>query len=72
MIAFNRGVKAAVNYIQQQGYEVQYLTTHKLFLETDNTLSRPIIDNFDDGFHLNVHGVHKVRKFWLQQLGLSK
>lgn len=72
MIAFNRGIKAAVNYIAQQGFSVHFLQSHKLFLDQDNQIVRPIIDSFEDGFHLNLHGAHRIRKFWLQQLGLSK
>lgn len=72
MIAFNRGIKAAINYIRQQGFDIQYLQSHLLFLDSNRTILRPIIDAFDDGFHLNVHGAHRLRKFWLQQLGLAK
>lgn len=72
MITFNRGIKAAVNYIQQQGFDIHFLESHLLFLDGDKNILRPIIDSFDDGFHLNVHGAHRLRKFWLQQLGLAK
>lgn len=72
IITFNRGVKAAVQYIQHQGFDLQYLPTHKLFLDGNCCIVRPIMDAFEDGFHLNLHGAHSVRRFWMQQLGLTK
>lgn len=72
MIAFNQGIKAAINYIAQQGFDIQMLQLHKLFLDSDNQILRPIIDSFEDGFHLNLHGAHRLRKYWLQQLGIAK
>lgn len=72
MISFNRGIKAAISYIRNQGYDIQFLQSHLLVLDDNKQLLRPIIDLFEDGFHLNVHGAHKLRRFWLQQLGLTK
>lgn len=71
IIAYNRGIKTAVTFVTQQGGKVHYLPSHSLFLDQDRVIVRPIMDNFEDGFHLNIHGAHRLRRFWLQQLGLS-
>lgn len=72
IVAYNRGIKAAIQYIRQQGFDITYLPSHQLFLDDDKQILRPIIDSFEDGFHLNIHGAHKICRFWLQQLGLVK
>lgn len=71
IIAYNRGIKTAVSFITQQGGHVRYLPSHQLFLDEHKGIVRPITDNFEDGFHLNLHGAHRLRRFWVQQLGLS-
>lgn len=58
--------------LQEQGVNVSFLPSHQLYLDKDNDIVRPITDNFEDGFHLNLHGAHRLRQYWLQQLGLSK
>lgn len=72
IVAYNRGIKTAIAFIQQQGGRVHYLPSHSLFLDQEKQIVRPITDNFEDGFHLNVHGAHRLRKFWMQQIGLNK
>lgn len=72
IIAYNRGIKTAITFCQQQGSTVRYLPSHSLFLDQNKQIVRPIIDNFEDGFHLNIHGTHHLRKFWMQQIGLNK
>lgn len=72
IVAYNRGIKTAVNFLKQQGSLISYLQSHSLVLDQDRNILRLIIDNFEDGFHLNLHGAHRLRKFWLQQLGLNK
>lgn len=72
IVAYNRGIKTALSVLKQQGGRVQYLPSHELVLDKDRKIVRPIIDNFEDGFHLNLHGAHRLRKFWMQQIGLNK
>lgn len=65
-------IQETVLNLQQQGLLVQFLATHQLYLDHNRDIVRPITENFEDGFHLNLHGAHRLRQFWLKQLGLSK
>lgn len=72
IVAYNRAVKSAVLQLQQQDRDIHYLPTHSVYLDANRDIIRPIVDNFEDGLHLNIHGAHRLRQFWLQKLGLSK
>lgn len=32
---------------------------------------RPVVENFADGLHLNVQRTHRLRQFWIKELGLA-
>lgn len=49
-----------------------YLEADSVYLDENGDIVRPIVDNYEDGFHLNLHGAHRLRKFWVQQLSLPK
>lgn len=51
---------------------VQFLQAHWIYLDEKLDIIRPIVDNFEDGYHLNLHGAHRLRQFWLTELGLKK
>lgn len=72
ILNFNRAVKTAVLDLQQQGSDIHYLPMHGVYLDQNRNIIHPIVENFEDGFHLNLHGAHRLRQFWLQKLGLSK
>lgn len=52
--------------------QFKFLPAQEVYLDQDGDIVRPIVDNFEDGFHLNLHGAHRLRRFWLNKLGLVK
>lgn len=72
IVDMNRMIKTTIYELQQQHRKVYYLQTHKIYLDENKDIIRPIVENFEDGMHLNLHGAHRLRQFWLQKLGLSK
>lgn len=69
---FNDILKQAAAEFYHNGGRVELLQSHMLYLDESLDIVRPITDNFEDGFHLNIHGTHKLRAFWVRKLSLSK
>lgn len=72
IIGYNRSVKKAILQLQLQDMDIHWLPTHTVYLDHNKDIIRPIVENFEDGMHLNLHGAHRLRQFWLQRLGISK
>lgn len=69
--AYNDIVTKVVTHFAQAGRMVYCLNSHQVFLDDNNEIIRPIIDNFVDGFHLNYNGSNKLRDYWMQNLVLA-
>lgn len=65
---FNQALENVVSEFQKTGQEVFCLRSHEVFLDHNNDIIRPIVGNFEDGFHLNPNGADKLRTFWLENL----
>lgn len=65
---YNQSIQKVVLDFQKTGQEVFCLNSDRLFLDQNNDIVRPIIDNYHDGFHLNYGGAQKLRDFWVQTL----
>lgn len=52
--------------------DIKFLQADEIYMDDSKDIIRPIVDNFEDGFHLNLHGAHRLRKFWMRLLALSK
>lgn len=65
---YNDAIQKVVLDFQKIGQEVFCLNSDRIFLDHNNDIVRPIIDNFHDGFHLNYKGAQKLRDFWVQTL----
>lgn len=69
---FNNALKDVVAQCRADRIKVQFVPTHLIYLDEQLDILRPITDNYEDGFHLNIHGAHRLRQFWLRELGLAK
>lgn len=69
---FNNELRGVVAEFQGTRTKVGLLQSHLIYLDEQLDIIRPIVDNFEDGFHLNLHGAHRLRQFWLSEMGLSK
>lgn len=67
---YNALLERVVGSFQSPLEQVYLLTSHKVFLDSQGDIIRPIIDNFHDGFHLNTNGMAKLRNYWIKQLAL--
>lgn len=65
---YNDAIKNVVLEFQKGGQEVFCLRSDRVFLDTDKDIVRPIMDNFEDGFHLNRNGADKLKQFWIKNL----
>lgn len=65
---YNSSLQRVVSDFQKSGQKVFCLDSDRVFLDQNNDIVRPIIDNFDDGFHLNLNGARKLQEFWLKNL----
>lgn len=70
--AFNSELKTVVADFKAVKSDVVLLQSHLIYLDDKLDIVRPIVANFEDGYHLNLHGTHRLRQFWLNELGLSK
>lgn len=68
---YNAVLAQQVASFDQVQDRVVLLSSHSLFLDDKGDIVRPIMENFEDGFHLNRRGMNKLRNFWIQQLELS-
>lgn len=62
----NRRLQAAA---KQLG--ATFLATDQIYLDHNGLIVRPIVNNYEDGLHLNLHGAHRLRKFWIKSLALA-
>lgn len=67
-IQYNRMIKQTV--FKSIDAKVFFLQSHRVFLDCDYDIVRPIIDNYSDGFHLNMNGARSLREYWIEQLKL--
>lgn len=67
-IQFNRIIKRMV--MAAMDGRIFFLQSHRVFLDCDYDIIRPIIDNYQDGFHLNCNGAKQLREYWGEQLKL--
>lgn len=65
---YNQAIQNVVLEFQKNAQHVFCLNSDSLFLDSNNDIVRPIIDNFHDGFHLNYGGAQRLREFWIQTL----
>lgn len=52
--------------------KVTFLAAHSVYLDKNMDIVCPIAQNYEDGFHLNLHGAHRIRKYWVSSLSLSQ
>lgn len=69
---FNSQLKSVVQQFQDVTPKVGFINSHLIYLDQNLDIIRPIVDNFEDGFHLNLHGAHRLRQQWLAYLGIKK
>lgn len=68
----NNEMKMMVAEYKQVKFQISFLQSHLIYLDEKLDIIRPIVDNFEDGFHLNLHGAHRIRQFWLNEIGVNK
>lgn len=69
---FNSHLKATVQDYKTMSPKVGFIHSHLIYLDDNLDIIRPIVENFEDGFHLNLHGAHRLRHQWLAHLGVNK
>lgn len=69
---FNSQLKAVVQQYKDMLPKVIFIHSHLIYLDDNLDIIRPIVENFEDGFHLNLHGAHRLRHQWLAHLGVTK
>lgn len=65
---YNEIIKKVVADFQAMGQQVYLLDSESIFLDAAGDIVRPIIENFEDGFHLNCNGAQKLRQYWLKNI----
>lgn len=68
---YNATLSSVVQQFDPLMDQVKLIPSHTVFLDENEDIVRPIIANYDDGFHLNLSGAARLRKFWLSQLNLA-
>lgn len=69
---FNNQLKMVVQQYKEFSPRVGFIHSHLIYLDDKLDIIQPIVENFEDGFHLNLHGAHRLRHQWLAHLGVNK
>lgn len=68
---YNKVIQETVAQLANKCNRVYCLNSDTIFLDHNNDIVRPIIDNYLDGFHLNFMGAKKLRNHWLNNLEIA-